>query len=277
MKKDYLSSLSRAARWCLPPAEAAEVLEDYRDLIEQEPRSEEALRRDLGSPWNAARQLVQPKAYRRWVAVFAVLAACVLPPAVLPLLRELSGRAMFRFDAYGADWLWWFPGLCDRVIPFRTGLLLAGVALALVWFRRGKGEDKCRTLPKGVMPLLLLLLMGMAFQWVNAWILLNEPVKVWEWLTSEIVEALRLAMTLDMFVMGVIGVFALVKARMTNRRWRAVYIPALAGSVLGMAIYALWCYADLSAVGTAGWQTPILLEYIAITVLGLVGTGVSLC
>lgn len=277
MQKDYLSSLSRAARWCLPPAEAAEVLEDYRDLIEQEPRSEEALRRDLGSPWSAARQLVQPKAYRRWVAVFAVLAACVLPPAVLPLLRELSGRAMFRFDAYGADWLWWFPGLCDRVIPFRTGLLLAGVALALVWFRRGKGEDKCRTLPKGVMPLLLLLLMGMAFQWVNAWILLNEPVKVWEWLTSEIVEALRLAMTLDMFVMGVIGVFALVKARMTNRRWRAVYIPALAGSVLGMAIYALWCYADLSVVGTAGWQTPILLEYIAITVLGLVGTGASLC
>ena len=277
MKKDYLSSLSRAARWCLPPAEAAEVLEDYRDLIEQEPRSEEALRRDLGSPWSAARQLVQPKAYRRWVAVFAVLAACVLPPAVLPLLRELSGRAMFRFDAYGADWLWWFPDLCDKVIPFRTGLLLAGVALALVWFRRGNGEDKCRTLPKGVMPLLLLLLMGMAFQWVDAWILLAEPVKIWEWLTSKIVEALRLAMTLDMFVMGVIGMFALVKARMTDRRWQAVYILALAGSVLGMSVFALWTSMDISSITVTGWQREFVIRYLGITVLGLVGTGASLC
>lgn len=275
MRKDYLSSLSRAARWCLPPAEAAEVLEDYRDLIEQEPRSEEALRRDLGSPWSAARQLVQPKAYRRWVAVFAVLAACVLLPAALPLLRELMEPAIFRFPAL--DLPWRIYSFCGAIVPFRGIFLLIGMALALVWFRRGSGEERHWNLPKGVMPLLLLLLMGMAFQWVNAWILLHEPVKIWEWLTSEIVKALRLAMTLDMFVMGVIGMFALVKARMTNRRWRAVYIPALAGSVLGMAIYALWCYADLSVVGTAGWQTPILLEYIAITVLGLVGTGVSLC
>ena len=73
MRGDYLAKLSQAARWYLPQAEAAEVVEDYRDLIQQEPRSEEELLRDLGSPWSAARQLVQPRAYRRWVAVFAVL------------------------------------------------------------------------------------------------------------------------------------------------------------------------------------------------------------
>ena len=33
---------------------------------------------------------------------------------------------------------------------------------------------------------------------------------------------------------------------------------------------------DVSFSG-AGWQTPILLRYVAITVVGLVGTGVSLC
>ncbi|MCI8738532.1 MAG: hypothetical protein HFG10_00265 [Oscillibacter sp.] len=276
MRGDYLFRLSRAVRWCLPPAEAAEVLEDYRDLIEQESRCEEELRRDLGSPWSAARQLVQPKAYQRWVTVFAVLAACILLPAVLPLLSELSGIVIFRFHTYGVDLLWWFISLCDKVIPFRGGLLLTGMALALAWFRRGKGEDKCRTLPKGVMPLLLLLLMGMAFQWVNAWILLNEPVKVWEWLTSEIVKALRLAMTLDMFSMGIIGMFALVKARMADRRWRAVYILALAGSILGLSIFAFWTRMDVSFSDT-GWQTSILLRYIAITALGLVGMGGSLC
>ena len=33
MRRDYLSRLSRAARWYLPPAEAAEVLEDYREIV----------------------------------------------------------------------------------------------------------------------------------------------------------------------------------------------------------------------------------------------------
>ena len=70
--------------------------------------------------------------------------------------------------------------------------------------------------------------------------------------------------------------FALVKARMTNRRWQAVYILALAGCILGLSIYALWTSMDISFSDT-GWQTPILLRYITITLLGFVGTGVSLC
>lgn len=281
MRKDYLSRLSRAARWCLPPAEAAEVLEDYRDLIEQEPRSEEELRRDLGSPWSAARQLVQPKAYRRWVAVFAVLAVCILLPAVLPLLRELSEQAVFQFPA--ADWPWRIISLCDKIHPFLGAFLLTGMALALVWFRRRSGEERRQSLPKGVVPLLLLLLIGMAFEWVFIWITLamiweslNALAMIWGWMTSDIAAALRLAMALDLFVMGVIGMLALAKARMTDRRWRAVYILALAGSILGMSVFALWTSMDLSFSDT-GWQTPILVRYIAITVLGLVGTGVSLC
>ena len=43
MRWDYLSRLSLAARWYLPPAEAAEGLEDYREIVEG--RSEEELRR----------------------------------------------------------------------------------------------------------------------------------------------------------------------------------------------------------------------------------------
>ncbi len=48
MRWDYLSRLSLAARWYLPPAEAAEVLEDYREIVEG--RSEEELRREVGGP-----------------------------------------------------------------------------------------------------------------------------------------------------------------------------------------------------------------------------------
>ena len=274
MKKDYLSKLSRAARWCLPPAEAAEVVEDYRDLIEQEPKSEEALRRDLGSPWSAARQLVQPKAYRRWVAVFVVLAACILLPAALPLLAELMEPAIFRFPAL--DLPWRIYSFCGAIVPFRGIFLLIGMALALVWFRRRSREERRWSLPKGVAPLLALLLAGMALEWMNAWILLIAPVKLWEGLTSEIAAVLRLVMTLDMFAMGAIGLLALVRARIADRRWRAVYILALAGSILGMSVFALWHSMDVS-FGTAGWQREFVIRYLAITVLGLIGTGASLC
>ena len=58
MRRDYLSRLSRAARWYLPPAEAAEVLEDYREIVAG--RSEEELRRDLGTPRAAMRQPAAP-------------------------------------------------------------------------------------------------------------------------------------------------------------------------------------------------------------------------
>lgn len=280
MRGDYLAKLSRAARWYLPPEEAAEVVEDYREIVGE--RSGEELRRDLGTPRTAMKQLAQPKAYRRWVAVFALLAACLLPPAALPLLRVLSEPALFQFPA--ADWPWWIISLCDKIGPFRGVFLLTGVALALVWFRRGSGEERHRSLPKGVILLLLLLLIGIAFEWVFIWITLemiweslNALAKIWGWMTSDIAAAMRLAMALDLFVMGVIGMFALVKARMADRRWRAVYILALAGSVLGMSVFALWTSMDISSITATGWQREFVIRYLAITVLGLVGTGVSLC
>ena len=102
MRRDYFSRLSRAARWYLPPAEAAEVLEDYREIVAG--RSEEELRRDLGTPRAAMRQLAQPKAYRRWLMVFGVLAACLALP-----------MAMARNEIY------WSPVINTRSEERRVG------------------------------------------------------------------------------------------------------------------------------------------------------------
>ena len=122
MKRNYLSRLSRAARWYLPPAEAAEVLEDYREIVEG--RSGEELRRDLGTPRAAMRQLAQPKAYRRWLAVFLVLSACVLLPAAGVVRSELS----WLFGLFLND-LMQTPRYAEMLLPL-------GTVLALVWFRR---------------------------------------------------------------------------------------------------------------------------------------------
>ena len=85
MKKDYFTQLTRAARWLLPPEEAREVLAEYRDILDAAPRDGESLRRDLGGPVEAMRLVSQPKLYHRWLAAFAVMAACLLLPAAAPL------------------------------------------------------------------------------------------------------------------------------------------------------------------------------------------------
>ena len=70
----YLAKFSRAVRWRLPPQEAEEAISDYRELIFQEERDESKLVEELGEPVQAAHLLTDVKAYRRWLAVFAVLA-----------------------------------------------------------------------------------------------------------------------------------------------------------------------------------------------------------
>lgn len=259
MKKDYLSSLSRAARWCLPPAEAAEVVEDYRDLIQQESRSEEALRRDLGTPKDAVGQLVQVKAYHRWLAVFAALAVCALFPAVGPILSRLFWWSEF----------FWF-------VQLDWAYLAAGGVLSFIWFQRN--GRKAGALPRGIFSAMLVPLVGMVWSWYIALSALYWQTELYEFLTKNpmLGPHIYLSLLCGGFIMGLAGLFGLIRARMGDRRWRAVYVLGLGGAVLSMSVWALLSSMDLSFSDT-GWQTPILLRYIAITVLGLVGTGVSLC
>ena len=62
-KKDYLTRLTQAARWQLPPKEAAEVAADYRDILAGDGRTEEALVQEVGTPWQAVRLGRPPKSY----------------------------------------------------------------------------------------------------------------------------------------------------------------------------------------------------------------------
>ena len=259
MRKDYFSSLSRAARWCLPPAEAAEVLEDYRDLIEQAPRSDEALRRDLGNPKDAVGQLVQVKAYRRWLMVFAALAVCALFPAVGPIYARL----------FWWNKIYWFAQL-------EWAFLLAGCILSFLWFQRNGGKRD--GLPRGIFPAMLVPLAGLAWSWYIALLALYRMTAFYEFLVKHPMLGADITLTLlgGGLVAGLIGLFGLIRARMSDRRWRAVYVLGLAGAVLSLSVWATLTRMDLT-FSVPNWQTPILLRYIAITSLGLVGTGASLC
>lgn len=266
MRRDYLSRLSRAARWYLSPAEAAEVLEDYREIVEG--RSEEELRREVGSPRETARRLAQPKAYRRWLAVFAVLAACVVLPSADAVLSEISQQLIRLFD------IWFLPGGIAQTSRYAEWMLPLGTVLAFAWFQRNGRKEP--TLPKWVVPLLIFLLLGIAWVSFLGWVLFAEQ---WDLLNSlfpeERVWVHRLTLGLDALAAGVIGMLGLVKARLGDRRWRAVYVLGLTGAAACVFVWKL--FSSMTLDFSSGWQTPLLLRYGFITIVGLLGTGVSLC
>lgn len=265
MRRDYLARLSRAARWYLPAAEAAEVLEDYREIVEG--RSEEELRRDLGTPRAAMKQLAQPKAYRRWLAVFAGLAVCVVLPSADVVWSEISQQLIRLFD------IWLFVGGIAQTSRYAEWMLPLGTVLALAWFQRNGRKEQA--LSKWIVPLLLLLLLGIAWASFLGWLVFAQQ---WDLLNSLFPENswwLRFSLGLYSLAAGVTGMLGLVKARLTDRRWRAVYVLGLTGAAACVFVWKL--FSSMILDFSSGWQAPLITRYIFILLVGLLGTGVSLC
>ena len=219
MRRDYLSRLSRAARWYLPPAEAAEVLEDYREIVEG--RSEEELRRDLGTPRAAMRQLAQPKAYRRWLMVFFVLSACVLLPAVDPILEGLSLTVWLS----GISHMFWNSN--GSIARLSVPLFPLGIVLPLAWFQRN--GRKGRALSKRTLPIFALILLGIAWVWFLFWAILAERFDVIDFLFPDLTWTVRLITCLNILIAGAAGMTGLIKSPFGGRPRRGPYILGVAG------------------------------------------------
>ena len=275
MKRSYFDTLTRAARWHLPPDEAQEVLEDYAALLAEPPRSEEALREEVGDPVAAVRALVEPNHYRRWLLVFGVLTAWIMLPA-LSILWGPGGLPLFSvLDDF-------LQGL-SRLLPFPVMPLLGltvGVLLALLWFRRQGAKMGPR--PRGLLPLLLLPLAGMALVWWVAGRLMLDTIRQESWyifssIPPDIVGLLVSGMLgWSGLAIALLGLWALVQARVADRRWAALFILCLAEVALAMAVLSLLHSLNLDGIST-GWWNPFIGEYLTITLLGLIGTGVALC
>ena len=272
LKKDYMTRLERAARWRLPPREAEEVVADYREMAGDPPRSEEELLRELGRPRDAVRPLVRPRQYRIWLAVFAVMAACIFIPGTCPL----PGGAYFI----------WFS-LFHTGIPsfnFCRLFLITGTVVSLVWFRPRK-EERRTPLPRSVLIALAVLLAAMGLVWWVTWQLALYPEGA---LANPIFQlSLNFYLPVSDFNLGgnllalllewsalpliILGIAALVKARTRDRRWRAVYILSLTAMMLAFSVLAVLTSMD-----------PVTLSFplgysVEITLIGLAGAGVGLC
>ena len=276
MKIDYMTRLTRAALWRLPRQEAEDIIADYQDMVGTPPRPDAELVRDLGSPVQAVKLLTQPRPYRLWLAVFALLSACVL----LPAAALLTGTSVFRF-------LWQYGLSSNRLWQVS---LPVGLIVSLVWFRRcgAKGPR----LPRAILPVLLLLLAGMAAVW---WLLWQFAIFPNGAITSDpqlqmiffglpsvrigpVGYILHGALAWASAAAGVVGIVGLVKARTGDRRWLAAYILSLALVAMNVSVLTFLTSMSLDYFTFLDdWWVRFLPRYLAITAAGLIGTGVALC
>lgn len=275
MKKNYMIRLERWARWMLPRAEAEDVIADYQDIA-----ADEEMRQQLGKPRSVIRPLTQAKQYRTWLAVFAVMAACILIPAISPLP---GGLYPVWFSLFSPD------GFIIPGVPMFLWFMIAGLALSLVWFRPQKGEPKA-PLPHSILITLAVLLAVMGLVWWTfrqitlypegalANPIFHLPMGFWWPLGDDYVGGNLILFLLEWSAIpfAVVGMVGLVKARLRDRRWRAVYFLSLSAMMLAFAVLALLTSMDVSSDPNTWWISTRQC-CIAITVLGLVGTGVSLC
>lgn len=82
---NYLNELSLEARWFLPHQKAADLIEDYQELLEE--LGEDEVRNRFGSPKKLVREFSQPFQRRRWQIVFGLLLFCALIPVLYSLIH----------------------------------------------------------------------------------------------------------------------------------------------------------------------------------------------
>lgn len=248
MHSSYQKRFSRLVRWRLPRAEAEGILADYEEIFAHHEGEDDAtLTRSLGEPRQAVKPLTQPGVYRRWLAAFVWMAFCLLLPLGL----------LLRGQFWGQPTVW------------MAGLFLSGMAVSLAWFRPRAGGGP---MPRGLRPALAgLAVLLAAVGWVlgclftGAWT--NWPA---EWYGRTAWWVLNLAGIAG----AAAGLLGLVKARLSDRRWSALYILGLtAGTVCVLVLAFLTRLDGASEVAWASYVLPWGLLGAA----GLAGTGVALC
>lgn len=241
MNRNYFSRLKIAARWRLERREVDDVLSDYQDLIHS--RSEEELLRDFGSPVQAIKAVSQPRFYYQWIAAFVIMAA------LLPLT--------FRFQ---------------------LAAMVPALLVALLWFQLRGMRENSGSLPRGLLPVLIVHAVLLLFVWVLIWFSLS--------MNSNMLTLLKNALQprnigplfyqLLRAVQGcalISGLCGLVAARLGDRRWRVIYITAILLIALAGALISLLTWMDIPTVFAPKWYLPHLQKFLIITAIGLVGTG----
>ncbi len=258
-REQYLKKFSWAARWRLLPPESEEAIADYRELVFREGRDELKLAEELGRPTQAARLLTDGKAYRRWLAVFAVLVFGLF----LLVKWVWNGRSVTtRLLSVSCVW---YPVL----------VMAVGVSLSLCWFRRHgqkSGKLSARLLPATA----AVLVFGIG---ITIWTLaVADPA----FLGSAVGESWQIMLHRELLIDGEIAcalaaLLGLVLAKCRDRRWLALYVPALTVAAMCGFLLFTFSYSNTDYAAPGSVQAYLFARLVPVGVAGLVGTGVALC
>lgn len=259
-EKEYLSRFALAVRWRLGAQEAAEAIEDYRELLACEQDAAQTPVQRFGTPVQAARLLVNWKAYLQWLAAFAVMSISVLWMAA----GVWSDRGVYA----------WFPmWMMDGIV--RAAVLMGTGTLAALWgFRRRErvGVPVRRVL----WALAAIAAVGAAAAACIAYFCVELLPRTEELTPQEIDSAvctLHAVMYCAGAVLAAAALAALIAARFEGRRWRAAYVLALCLLAALTVVAVIFRHlSDPDAFPIALWR-----NIAPFGLAGLVLTGVSLC
>ena len=260
-KVQYLKKFSRAVRWRLPPQESEEAIADYRELVFQPERDEEKLVEELGTPAQAAHLITDVKTYRRWLAVFAVLA--------FGLFLQTKWLWTARGVTFNGARVWWNPVL----------VMVIGLPLSLYWFRK-HGQENGPLSKRLLITLAVVAVVGCGILcrlWQLSGVSVFDQYPGGSYGFERQVYWLNTAMLCAGVLMAFAGVTGLVLAKCRDRRWLALYILCLTvGAILGFIIFVIHAM-DMTFGAPELMRTYVFSHILPVGVIGLIGTGVALC
>lgn len=217
--KEYLAKFSCAVRWRLSASQAEEVISDYTEMLSQS-TSEEDIEKKWGNPYEAARLLGEPKAYRAWLVVFALLMVCLFLPV-----------------------FWMFSSAYDISYIFTCGVLFLGIGVCFYGFR--PPLNKCVPCPKKLIYTVILLCfidlaaMGLFSKW---YLMAIDPA-------TNISDGKMFIRTIKLWGLIAVaaGMWGVFQARTRDYRWRALYVLGVATLLMVFSIYHVFTGMNLDA------------------------------
>ncbi len=259
MKLNYWEQLSKEARWRLPRKEADNLLSAYQRKDQSSTSTDTELILHFGAPQQLVMQQAHPQKYLVWLLALTFMSFCLL---ILPVEWFLGGQYFLELPA------------------FPMQLLALGTVCSIGWFQCQGAQEPVRQLPLNLLRLLLILTVGITLVWcANAFLFSQaEQLSYWVDMSHGIISGYTIARLLEAVTLLSVftGLFALIQARLGDRRWRAIYIVSLTSSTLSMASLRLWSNMDLSAPLHSFWYLPELIYFLSLCIIGLFGVLISL-
>lgn len=294
LKLNYLQKLSLTARWFLPHKEAAELIDDYRDLLEE--IGEEEVTKRFGPPKKLVQDFSQPSQRRRWNVLFAILLLCILIPAIYSAIHFYDpSDSHFALDLLisgfilwaGLEFMWKFSLprpwtlLVYAALAFLVFLVLTlrpaerfklfqfdielyyfiAAVLSLVYF--GVLKLPSRAMSKSLIAALsgAFLATGAVYGFICYVYFVNFDFFLHN------ANGIYLTFTIALVLLTILASASLVLAKMTDRRWRGVFLLAMLGLLLSFSLmrtaYCVGIYQDV-------WIRMNLWPLHSFTIIGFI-------